>query len=184
MINAALALFQARGPAATGFSDIIDASGAPRGSIYHHFPGGKAQLLEAAIDRAADAVATLIRMKAAGAPSPADVVHAIAEVFIAAPLAANWTLGCPVAATASEGDTQPESVRAAVARAFSLWIETVSGALRAAGLSEEDSVGFAPAVVCGLEGGLIVARGLRDRAAFDAIVEALANEARRRRTTG
>ena len=40
MVRAAIELFGERGYAATSFADILERSAAPRGSIYHHFPGG------------------------------------------------------------------------------------------------------------------------------------------------
>ena len=49
MIESAAILIGARGVNATSFADVIEASGAPRGSIYHHFPEGKAQLVEEAV---------------------------------------------------------------------------------------------------------------------------------------
>src|ERR1700746_1248923 len=48
MIVSAALLMRERGVDATSFSDVIAHSKAPRGSIYHHFPGGKAQLIEEA----------------------------------------------------------------------------------------------------------------------------------------
>ncbi|WP_203217549.1 helix-turn-helix domain-containing protein [Nocardia arthritidis] len=44
MVLSAVQLFREHGYSGTGFRDVIAHSGAPRGSIYHHFPGGKAQL--------------------------------------------------------------------------------------------------------------------------------------------
>ena len=44
MIEAAFELFRKRSYHATAFSDVVQESGAPRGSIYFHFPGGKQQL--------------------------------------------------------------------------------------------------------------------------------------------
>src|SRR5437868_9939475 len=46
MIESAAVLFRERGVQGTSFADVLEHSGAPRGSIYHHFPGGKAQLAE------------------------------------------------------------------------------------------------------------------------------------------
>ena len=46
MIASAAELFREQGYSATGFRDVVEHSGAPRGSIYHHFPGGKAQLAQ------------------------------------------------------------------------------------------------------------------------------------------
>ena len=51
MVRSAAYLFRERGYSGTGFRDVIAHSGAPRGSIYHHFPDGKAQLAEEAVRR-------------------------------------------------------------------------------------------------------------------------------------
>src|SRR3954454_13879984 len=48
MIESAAVLFRERGVQATSFNDVLAHSGAPRGSIYHHFRGGKTQLAEGA----------------------------------------------------------------------------------------------------------------------------------------
>src|SRR2546428_9015904 len=48
MIRSAALLMSEHGVEATSFSQVLAHSGAPRGSIYHHFPGGKAQLIEEA----------------------------------------------------------------------------------------------------------------------------------------
>ncbi|WP_375690742.1 TetR/AcrR family transcriptional regulator [Pseudooceanicola sp. LIPI14-2-Ac024] len=49
LTRAALELFQRRGYHAVGVAEILDRAGCPKGSLYHHFPGGKAALAEAAI---------------------------------------------------------------------------------------------------------------------------------------
>ena len=50
MIESAVTLLAMRGLQGTAFSDVLERSGAPRGSIYHHFPKGKDQLVDAAIE--------------------------------------------------------------------------------------------------------------------------------------
>ena len=54
MIETAAVVMRERGVEATSFSEVLARSGAPRGSIYHHFPGGKAQLIEEATRYAGD----------------------------------------------------------------------------------------------------------------------------------
>src|SRR3569833_2507086 len=49
MVRSAAYLLREHGYSGTAFSDVIAHSGAPRGSIYHHFPGGKTQLAEEAV---------------------------------------------------------------------------------------------------------------------------------------
>ena len=52
MVQGAMTSLARRGLQATSFSEVLAATGAPRGSLYHHFPGGKHQLVAAAVDRA------------------------------------------------------------------------------------------------------------------------------------
>jgi AcrR family transcriptional regulator len=179
MIAAAVTLVRSRGASATGFSDIIELSGAPRGSIYHHFPKGKSELLVAMIERAAGVMAGLIRAEAEQATSAADLVHRIARVFAAEPIQSGWTQGCPIAAATVEGDHQPESVREAAGRTFGLWIDTTASALQRVGVPNDASAALASAIVAGIEGGLIVARGQRGADNYTSIVSILADRAER-----
>ncbi len=58
LIAAALSLFQAKGYHGVSISDILDATSLPKGSLYHHFPGGKEELAIAAVTFIADEVDT------------------------------------------------------------------------------------------------------------------------------
>jgi TetR/AcrR family transcriptional regulator, lmrAB and yxaGH operons repressor len=49
LIETASRLFRMRGYDGVGLSDILKESGIPKGSMYHHFPGGKEELAVAAI---------------------------------------------------------------------------------------------------------------------------------------
>src|SRR5450756_655642 len=63
IVRAAATLFRRNGFAATGINEIIEVSGAPKGSLYHYFPGGKDQIAEAAVRFAgAGVVATLEKL--------------------------------------------------------------------------------------------------------------------------
>src|SRR5450755_3905491 len=52
MIAATARLLAQRGLEGASLADILEAAQAPRGSMYHHFPGGKDQLVGEAIDLA------------------------------------------------------------------------------------------------------------------------------------
>src|ERR1700729_464881 len=56
MIERTAILLAQKGLQGTSFSEVLEASGAPRGSLYHHFPGGKNELVLAALSKAADQV--------------------------------------------------------------------------------------------------------------------------------
>ena len=71
MAEGAALLLAKHGPQGTAFSDVIELTGAPRGSIYHHFPEGKDQLVSEAV---ALSGARSIDMIRAWRGEPADVI--------------------------------------------------------------------------------------------------------------
>ena len=60
MIEQAVILLARKGPQGASFNEVLQASGAPRGSLYHHFPGGKDELVLAAMDAAGQRAAALL----------------------------------------------------------------------------------------------------------------------------
>ena len=49
MIKSTARLFRRQGFHGTGLQQVLEASGAPRGSLYFHFPGGKEEIGETAL---------------------------------------------------------------------------------------------------------------------------------------
>src|SRR2546423_3773437 len=101
MIRSAAVLFREHGVDATSFSQVLAHSGAPRGSIYHHFPGGKAQLVEEATRYGGDLIvrgltALLER------DDPIAAVDAIADFWRSALRETGYDAGCPVLAATVE----------------------------------------------------------------------------------
>src|SRR2546423_14236628 len=107
MLAAVVEWLRRHGVAGISFPEVLTASGAARGAIYHHFPGGKAQLVaEAAARNGGDVQAHLAALPATSPP-------AVAEAFLVAvrPVVAASTTGggCAVAAVTvgPDGDRDP-----------------------------------------------------------------------------
>ena len=81
MIETAAVVMRERGVEATSFSEVIARSGAPRGSIYHHFPGGKAQLIEEATRYAAEWTASSLA-NALWQEDPIAAIRALAASWL------------------------------------------------------------------------------------------------------
>src|ERR1700753_1789772 len=97
MVQAARQLIRERGYNATAFSDVLELSGAPRGSVYFHFPGGKVQLaLEAAAAHAHEQVEIIARA-AAGADSAVRLVERYLDLGRDGMLASDFSRGCAIA---------------------------------------------------------------------------------------
>src|SRR3954471_9264405 len=103
MIESAALLMRERGVEATSFSDVLEHSAAPRGSIYHHFPGGKAQLIEEAT-RSAGAFISERGRAARETGDPLRALDGIYEVWRRVLSESSFAAGCPiVAATIDAG---------------------------------------------------------------------------------
>src|SRR5438128_498393 len=77
MIDAAVESLRRGGVAGMSFTEVLEASGAARGAIYHHFPGGKLQLVSEAAQQ--DAAAVREHFAALEGRTPSDVVKSFLE---------------------------------------------------------------------------------------------------------
>lgn len=163
MVVSAALLIRERGAHATSVGDVLEHSGAPRGSAYHYFPGGRAQLLREATDYAGRFVAERLER----AESALDVIDALAESYRRRLVASGFRAGCPVVAVAVESG-EPELQEHAAA-AFALWREILASRLEADGLASADARELAVMVIASVEGALILSRAQRDAEPFDAV---------------
>ncbi len=180
MIRSAVELLARQGLQATSFAEVIERSGAPRGSIYHHFPQGKTELVEAALD-AAGAVAIDLLDQKAGAPADevaAWFLHIWREVLVRSDLEA----GCAVLAVTVAAD--PPELRDHAAGIFRTWRKRLAELLSAGGLTPADAEAMAATLIAGSEGAVAVSRAERSLEPFDLVADRLLADVRRLMTTG
>jgi len=163
-IAAAADLFRRQGYAATGLEEILDVSGAPKGSFYHHFPGGKEELAIGALAYSGGRVRALVDHLAETAPTAGALVAAIAAKQAADLRDSDYALGCPVATVALELAGSSEEVATTSATAFDSWTEPLTDLLRATGRDDGEATRLARWALAGLEGALLLARASRDAA--------------------
>jgi AcrR family transcriptional regulator len=160
MIQSAALLFREHGYTGTGFRDVIEHSGAPRGSIYHHFPGGKEQLAAETVEWAS----AVIERKIADAVEGGDPMTAVG-IFVDAWREvledSNFRAGCPIVAVAAEADAGTAATAAAAA-AFARWQDLIAHALLSAGVGRTDARRLATLVVAGIEGAILMCRVRHD----------------------
>lgn len=168
MVASAALLIRERGAHSTAIADVLEHSGAPRGSAYHYFPGGRGQLLCEAVDYAADFVADAI----AGANSAVGMLDRAVRFYRQGLLDSDFRAGCPVLAVAVEAGDPDVRTAAAVehaAAAFERWEALISERLIADGCSRARAGELATLVIAALEGALVLARTQRDLAPLDAV---------------
>jgi TetR/AcrR family transcriptional repressor of lmrAB and yxaGH operons len=173
-LNATGVLLRRQGYAATGLSEIVERSGAPRGSLYFHFPGGKEELAVAAMERSGEA---LRRAIAATMEVPGDTAAGVAVLIDA--LAdglevSGYRDGCPIATVALETATGSEPLRATAARIFDAWIAELQDALRRDGVEPAAAERRAMLALSAIEGALLLSRARRDTAPLRAVRDELA----------
>lgn len=162
MIDAALVALQRHGVAGMSFTEILAASGAARGAIYHHFPGGKTQLVTEAAARNGAYV------RAALAALPAQSAREVADAFLTAvrPVAETAAGGCGCAISAISQDT---ALRQQATETFASWIDALAGRLAAAGLPADEAQELASTLIALLEGALVLCRAAGDLEPFERI---------------
>lgn len=158
LIAAMAAALQRRGFHGTGLSDLLAAAQAPKGVLYHHFPGGKTALavaaIEATVARVARALDQLIERKD-------DPVAALRAWLAGAQKqleAGAFERGCPLATVALESTADDTQIRAALATGFALLRARLARALALAGLGPARARQLAALTVSAYEGALMQAR--------------------------
>ena len=171
MVSAAATLIGARGASATSFTDIIEASGAPRGSIYHYFAGGKRQLVAEAIEWTSEQVQA--HQRGCDATTPSGIIEHFVELWRQIITSSGAHAGCPLAALASDPYADEPQLGAAVERGFEAWIALLTDQLGSAGMSGSDALAIATTTVAAMEGALILCRARGNVAPLDAIATQL-----------
>jgi AcrR family transcriptional regulator len=154
MIASAVKLLAMHGFQATTFSSVLQDSGAPRGSIYYHFPEGKDQLIAAAIDLAGDR-ALAFTDSFRGLPAPA-IVDAFAGLWRAVLVRSEFSAGCAVLAVTVSADVPGLVDRAA--EIFRSWRERLGQALEAAGIEAVRARALALTIIASCEGATVLCR--------------------------
>ncbi|WP_294979231.1 TetR/AcrR family transcriptional regulator [uncultured Microbacterium sp.] len=169
-----LELIQTSGYSGTGLNAVIDHAGAPKGSVYFHFPDGKEGLGVAAVDLAATQFAQLIAEAAASAGGAAAAVRAAVEALTAIVSDSDYRLGCPVSVVTLEMGAESQRLRNACAAAFESWIAPTAALLEAEGLDAAPARSLATVVVSTIEGAVILARATRSAQPLTSAADVLA----------
>jgi AcrR family transcriptional regulator len=170
MVISAALLIRERGAQPTAIADVLEHSGAPRGSAYHYFPGGRTQLLCEAIDYAGEYVAAKIDKADTGL----DALDGLIAYYRKQLLRSDYRAGCPVVAvTVEAGDPAKQDQSTPVidraAAAFTRWTDLIAQRLVADGVAAKRADELAMLSTTAIEGAIIVARASRDLQPLDTV---------------
>jgi AcrR family transcriptional regulator len=160
MILSTALLIRERGARATSLDAILAHSGAPRGSVYHHFPGGREQLLREATVYSGEYVARKLERDRGGHPLAA--LDALFDEYRANLEATDFRAGCPVVAVAVESSLEGPDLRDCTRAAFERWRRAIAGGLTRHGIDAARSDELAMNAIAAFEGAIVLCRSYRD----------------------
>jgi AcrR family transcriptional regulator len=158
IVRATSRLMQRQGYEATGLKQISQEAQATLGSVYHFFPGGKAELAIAAIRHGDGEFADLLRDTLAGDGDPAGAIIACTEKLAHGLRESQWLDGCPVTTTALESVGRAPDIQRAADQAFANWRALVEDKLRRSGFSAEVAGELAHTIINTIEGAEMAAQ--------------------------
>ena len=174
ILKAAKHLFQRRGYYAVGTAEILAASHAPKGSMYHHFPDGKEQIAIEAVKTIRNDVLAAMRLLEEKELSAADSVRALAKGMAQWLKDSNYREGTMLASTTVGSVPDLPKLHAALKEAFDDWRAQIVKLLTSEGWTKPSATAMAQTLLAGIEGAMILARIDQDERVVIKVAETLA----------
>lgn len=158
LVAAMLDALRTRGYHGAGLTALLAAAQAPKGVLYHHFPGGKAELAVCAIQAVVAKLGADLDQVLQRTGDPVEALGAWMAQAQRVLAGSGFASGCPLATIALESTPDDESIRAALADGFAAIRTRLAVALAGAGMAQEQARGAAALIVSAYEGALVQAR--------------------------
>lgn len=159
MLVSAAELLRERGAAAVTVDAVLARSGAPRGSVYHHFPGGRGQILREALQFAGEEIAA--RIDTAAGDSGTALLRQFADMWREALVASDYTAGCPVLAAAIGSGVDEQQLASLASEILSRWRESAKQAYIREGFEAGEASALADTAIAAMEGAVVLCRSTR-----------------------
>jgi TetR/AcrR family transcriptional repressor of lmrAB and yxaGH operons len=158
LVAAMLDALRTRGYHGVGLAELLTAAQAPKGVLYHHFPGGKAELAVRAIESVVAKLGADLDKVLQRTADPADALSAWMGSAQRVLAGSGFASGCPLATIALESTPDDAAIRAALAEGFDSIRARLAHALAGAGMAQAQARGAAALIVSAYEGALVQAR--------------------------
>jgi AcrR family transcriptional regulator len=159
MLVSAAEVMRERGAAGVTIDEVLARSGAPRGSVYYHFPEGRNQILAEALQYAGEAITEMI--DEAAAKGGLFLVRQFVEFWDDLLVESDFTAGCPVVAAAiGSADDEPQLTTVA-GTIFRRWRDALTRAFVSDGFDEPCAASLAIMCIASLEGAVVLCRSTR-----------------------
>jgi TetR/AcrR family transcriptional repressor of lmrAB and yxaGH operons len=158
IINTAVTLFRRQGYSRTGLNEIVEVSGAPKGSLYHYFPLGKSSIAVAAVKEAGSRVVATLTKLAEECRSTSELLRRHAELLASWMRASGFRDGCPITTVLLELAPGDRDVTEAGRAAYRTRVSILADKLVADGFQRARADALAILCTSALQGALIQAR--------------------------
>lgn len=158
IVAAACGLLETQGYHATGLSQIVAASGAPKGSLYHYFPDGKQELVAAAVDRTGRSLAGRVEAELATDDDVASAVDRLAARLADMIEESGFRAGGPLTAVAMETATSSQQLNLACRTAYNRLQAAFAAKLAVCGHTPQRAAELATFITAAFEGGIVLSR--------------------------
>ena len=159
MLVSAAQVMRERGAAGVTIDEVLARSGAPRGSVYYHFPDGRNQILTEALRYSGDAITAMID-DAAGWGARA-LLREFVEFWVRQLSDSNFTAGCPVVAAAIGSDDDDPKLSADAGVILGRWCAALTRAFVNDGFDDAGAASLAVTSIAALEGAIVLCRSTR-----------------------
>jgi TetR/AcrR family transcriptional repressor of lmrAB and yxaGH operons len=156
MLEAAIDLLRGYGLSGAGINDVVRASAAPKGSVYHFFPGGKLQIAGEALAVYAGRVEAFIDQALAGRRSNPERVRALFEAFARRVEDASCRRSCAVGTVSLDLGDEDADLRPLLQGALDSWARVIAHHVDLGEAKRTRS--FAGLVLTAIEGAYVRAR--------------------------
>ncbi|MEZ0362753.1 TetR/AcrR family transcriptional regulator [Mycobacterium sp. pUA109] len=171
MLVSAVELLRERGAAAVTVDAVLARSQAPRGSVYHHFPGGRGEIMSDALALAGDAISSLIEQASTEGASAG--LRRFGDFWSAILHDSDFGSGCPVMSVAVGGSPDDQQLHAAATDIFQRWQHALERGIRADGVEAARAHRLATIVLAALEGAVVLCRAQRSTQPLDEVLAEL-----------
>jgi TetR/AcrR family transcriptional repressor of lmrAB and yxaGH operons len=158
LVDTAMRLFGRRGYAAIGLNEIVDKSGAPKGSLYHYFPDGKEQLAVAALAHGSTLFLATVNEALETNRNAAEAVRRIGTTLAGWMEGSKFRDGSPATAVTVEMAAISPAIRSQCQAGFASWQARIAATLARNGVPATEARDLALWVVASLEGAMVLAR--------------------------
>jgi TetR/AcrR family transcriptional repressor of lmrAB and yxaGH operons len=169
MIVGTARLLAQRGLQETSLTQVLELTDTPRGSIYHHFPNGKDELIASAVDLAGSFAVHVIEQ--AEGSSAREVTDHFIGLWREVLTRSNLRTGCSVLAVTIATDSA--DLLSHAGSVFRTWRGRLAQLLQTGGLIERDAERFAATLIAAMEGAVVLSRAEQSMEPFELVADQL-----------